>query len=203
MNNKNTKDSDLFEELHTKNNEARDKALLTLSSAALGFSVVFLDKVPPHACLYLVYFIWIFFTGAMLSVLYSFQTGAKLLNKLSEYEKNKEKYVEDIKFIVSIHNWHSLTIWLHRLAIIFFTIGVITFMVFSISNLQQKQDTMTKNTINFPTGDAACVTTAKLPGLIQNGYTPTASMLPAMPAPTQQQPVTTQPANTSNSDQAK
>lgn len=154
-----TKNLDLTRQIYDKSHESRDKALLTLCSAALGVSLTFYEKVYTGHALWLLKATWICLALSMLSMLYSYITAAHTADRLDTYTVNKEKYEHDIKFKTNIHKWARWTKRLNMVAISGFTFGIILFIIFAIINIGQGK-IMTD------------------PRELQNGLPPLSSMLP-------------------------
>ena len=76
-----------WEELRTRqlsNSQMFDKAILSLSSAGLGFSLAFIKNVVPldrAACVWLLYVSWGLFVAATATTLYSFLTSQRGIQK--------------------------------------------------------------------------------------------------------------------------
>jgi len=154
-----TKNLDLIRQIYDKSHESRDKALLTLCSAALGVSLTFYEKVYTGHALWLLNITWVCLAVSMLSTVYSFITAARTADRLDTFNVNKAKYENDIKFITSIHKWARYTKRLNILAISGFTFGIVLFIIFAIINTGQGKNM----------GD---------PRELQNGLPPMSSMMP-------------------------
>lgn len=173
------KNLDLIRQIYDKSHESRDKALLTLCSAALGLSLSFYEKVYSGHSLWLLMLTWMCLAASMLATLYSFITAACTADRLDTYTVDKEKYQDDQKFIASIHRWANWTKRLNITSISGFTLGVLLFIIFAIINTSQEktmsdhrelQNGLTPPSSLMPTSD------------VQKGTPPLSSTLPAAPA---------------------
>jgi hypothetical protein len=172
-------------EINKSNQVARDKALLTLCSAALGFSLLFFEKSYEGQCLELLIATWILLAFSLLATVYSFEVSARTGDKLESYlvakgEKNGE--LEDKITERNILTYNALAECLNIAALMSFTFGIITFMIFAISNAIQ-EDRMSKTTQ---------IEHSAIPRTIEKGSTIPTSMLPSKveaPAVTVTQPI--------------
>ena len=173
------KNLDLIRQIYDKSHESRDKALLTLCSAALGVSLTFYEKVYCGHVLWLLMITWVCLATSMLATLYSFITAAYTADRLDTYTVNKDKYKDDHKFIASIHRWARWTKRLNAISISGFTFGVFLFIIFAIINTWQGknmsdprelQNGLSPLSSMMPSGD------------VQKGTPPLSSTLPAAPA---------------------
>ena len=104
---------DLFKR-QLSNSENLDRAILMLSSAGLGLSLVFVKGLVPltkadYMCL--LYFSWFLFGSAILSTLVSFFVSQQGIKK--QLEMNKQYYLERKEEVVNQKNlWASVTEYL-------------------------------------------------------------------------------------------
>lgn len=114
----------------------KDKHLLTLSAAALGLSITYIEKVvtiSEATGLLLLVFSWIFFGLSLISILFSYHLSIPCYDHyITEMDK---KFVagEDFQDIRSdltkkIDQWNSCAFWT-------FLFGLVLFMSFVIVNL--------------------------------------------------------------------
>ncbi len=119
-----------------------DKAILTLSSGALGLSLTFIRQIIPEGCepekTYFLVFAWVFLTVSIVSTVISFQTSSKACSKqikIMEIDYGiAEKPTNHKNTRLSFY--HRLTCWLNIFSVLCFIIGIIFLSVFSIHNLQ-------------------------------------------------------------------
>ena len=117
-----------------------DKAILSLSSGAIGLSLIFLGQIDLHiepGTLRFLISSWVCFCVCIICTLISFVTSRsgyyKEIEELNErfYGKQSSQYgkahISDRSFI-----W---TKWLNRISLVAFPIGVILLAIFSIANL--------------------------------------------------------------------
>lgn len=154
----------LYHELHMKNIEARDKAILTLCSASLAFSLSVYEKVYTGVYPCLLILVWALFAISVLSTLYSFISAEKLADNLITLESKNGKGEDVNNLHKTIHFWNKLSHWLSRVSVGGFTVGLVLFVVFSSVNLMGKDMSDRR--------------------IIENGYTPpTTALPPEQPAP--------------------
>jgi len=119
------------------NSDNFDKAILSLSSAALGLTLTFISNLidlSKAQFLFVLYLSWLFFIFAIISTLVSFLVSQKGINiQLDMAEKiylNNETV--DDKKINSISNWVNR---LNIFSIVVFISALIFLTVFSITNI--------------------------------------------------------------------
>jgi len=155
--------------LHTKSHDARDKALITLCSSALGFSLVFYEKVYSGHYLWVLILTWLLFAVSMLATLYSFETAAFAADSLASYYKEKSDGLS-----YAVKKYTALTNRFNRISLVCFTLGVIMFMIFAISNTLYKGTNMTKTFAQ----DGSPILTSMNPTEFQNGQPVLKSIMP-------------------------
>ena len=96
------------------NSENLDRAILMLSSAGLGLSLVFVKDLVPLAkadCMFILYSSWFLFTFAILSTIVSFFVSQQGIKK--QLEMNRQYYLEDKEEVLNQKNrWASATEYL-------------------------------------------------------------------------------------------
>ena len=123
-----------------------DKAILTLSSGALGLSLTFIRQIIPEEAqpknIYSLVIAWVLLALSILFTVISFLTSGKacarqieiLENSFFHSEKNSDSKTNRDEIV--IQNYYSrLTSWLNILSIICFILGVFFLATFSICNL--------------------------------------------------------------------
>ena len=123
----------------TMHDQARsfDKGILTLSSGALGLSIVFIERLAPHPVWWSKWFLaasWLLFAVAILLTLCSFLTSqvthrsliaawdATRLNQADPETTTRDRF-------------DLLTRWLNLASALLFFLGVLALVVFAIANL--------------------------------------------------------------------
>ena len=134
MNEKSPDNKDL-EQIRQSSHESRDKALLTLCSAGLAFSLAFYEKLYSGHVIWLLILTWGFFAVSMLAVIWSFVTAEKAVDRLEDYLHNKEKYKNNKKFTNSIRELNRWTKLLNITSIGSFTFATIIFIIFCTINI--------------------------------------------------------------------
>lgn len=122
------------------NRENADKAVLSVSTASLGFSLAFLKDVVPFAqaeSTILIYASWFLFSVAIISILISFFSGQKAI--AAQLELANQYYLEykdaalDTKPLFA-----SITEWLNRLGAVCFVLGLIATCAYVFINVNQE-----------------------------------------------------------------
>jgi len=114
-----------------------DHAILTLSASALGISVTFINQIAPNPKLNTRGWIlaaWLLFSFSVLSTLISFLLSQLAFRKqidICEKVLLKNQPEEQNKFSL-------VTQWCNYLAIVLFTLGVISLVIFCFLNLSFK-----------------------------------------------------------------
>lgn len=117
----------------------RDKYILTLSAAALGISVTYIDKIVSLAeakCIALLVFSWIFFGCSLASVVYSYCLSVLCYGHYIKQMDEKFANGEDFQDIGSpcdryVECLNQFSMWC-------FIIGLIFFIVFATINVVSK-----------------------------------------------------------------
>lgn len=122
--------------------DSYEKAILTLSSAFLVFSVTFLgivrnktsdEPLPPLGSIDLLICSWIFFAISVFLTLLCFVANAiSLRTALADIEPILDNQEPTTK----AHFWNKTTYILHMLSGIAFIIGVISLIMFCVKNIQ-------------------------------------------------------------------
>lgn len=132
------------------NSENVDRAVLTVSTASLGFSLAFLkDVVPIHTATYAwtMYSAWLLFVLAIIATLVSFFTSQKAIEvQLTNAERYYLEYVDDALKIES--KYVVATDILNYTGATFFVGGLILACIFVGINLE-KEDRMSTPKITF------------------------------------------------------
>ncbi len=119
------------------NNEAFDKAILTLSSAGLALSLTFFKfVVPVHEakCIYIIEIAWFLFLAAIISTMISYVTSQRALKLELEYAERY--YLEGNEEYESKNNPASnLTEILNIFSGIFFLGAIISVVYFVTNNI--------------------------------------------------------------------
>ncbi|RLA08373.1 MAG: hypothetical protein DRQ51_02800 [Gammaproteobacteria bacterium] len=115
------------------NTQAFDRAILTLSSSALGLSLTFFKFVVPvekAICTNFILASWILLLIAILSILLTFVTGQVSLHYASlNADKQKKIYETKIKF------WTKVTYWLSAIGGITFFVALMFLVGFVFNNI--------------------------------------------------------------------
>ena len=136
--------SDFWSEINKRqisNTESLDKALLSLSTAGLGFSLsiakfVSLKDTADHLLLFIV---WSLFGLTIISTVISFIISQKALDNVLEYA---EKYYLDNEesYLNKEDNWIKSIRWISLFSTATFLLAIIFAIIFSIQNFQIKKD---------------------------------------------------------------
>ncbi len=119
------------------NSENYDKHLLSLSTAFLGASLTFTDKIVPLKgawYIWQLYSSWFCFIFAVLSTLISFLVSQKAYDVLLDYS---EKYYLEFKeeFRTKKNKWSQWTSRLNKSSALFFITGIILIALFILLNI--------------------------------------------------------------------
>jgi hypothetical protein len=127
---------DLFKR-QLSNSENLDRAILMLSSAGLGLSLVFVKGLVPLTkadCMCLLYFSWFLFGSAILSTLVSFFVSQQGIKK--QLEMNKQYYLERKEEVVNQKNlWASATERLSYVSALTYIVATFFLVLFIALNL--------------------------------------------------------------------
>ena len=127
---------DLFKR-QLSNSENLDRAILMLSSAGLGLSLVFVKGLVPLTkadCMCLLYFSWFLFGSAILSTLVSFFVSQQGIKK--QLEMNKQYYLERKEEVVNQKNlWASATERLSYVSALTYIVATFFLVLFITLNL--------------------------------------------------------------------
>lgn len=115
--------------LFEQNQKERDRIVLTLSSGALVLSLTFFEKMYKGLCPCLLISTWIFFALCLLSMLFSCCFSASLADVLILKEKTKDE-----SYNTKIDILYMISKFLNKIAVLFFSLGIFTFLVFAIAN---------------------------------------------------------------------
>ena len=125
------------------NSQLFDKAILTLSSAGLGFSLAFIRKgisLAEATQVYLLYVSWGLFVLAIASTLISFFTSQRAINKQLEFNEdyylgnegkpsNSENKLDNPK-----NRWNQITNALSCFSLIFYLLAILLTVLFAALN---------------------------------------------------------------------
>jgi hypothetical protein len=163
------------------NTEAFDKAVLSLSSAGLGFSLAFIkDIVPVHTInnMNLLYISWGCFSGAIIFTIISFFTSQFAIRiQLGYFEKY---YLEGKDEYFNKKNWLSIATEIINIvsALLFITAVILTVKFVTINmggfNMADKD-----NTKIFKLEEGATVPTMQK--IIKDNYSKKGATIPGMP----------------------
>lgn len=120
------------------NAENYDKAILSLSTAILGFSFAFLkDFVPAHLAerLWLLYASWVMLTGAVITTVVSFWVSQRAINV--QLEKAEDYYLRNDEAALEKSRIAKVTDWLNIATGVLFILGVLLTTVFVIANFER------------------------------------------------------------------
>jgi len=122
------------------NDEAYDKAVLSLSSAGLAITLTLFDKIMPKEgadAVFLLYASWVLFAIAIISTIVSFQMSQK---GLSIQEEIAEKYyIDKDERAFDSNNWAaSLTIKLNMASGIAFVFAILSFISLGLVNFDRE-----------------------------------------------------------------
>jgi len=118
--------SDSFlEDLLIKNSEFRDKALLTLGTTSLGFTISAYEKIYSGIAHNYLYSVWVLFAVVITFTLLSSCFAAKAVD-IKICNKSNRCY----------NFYYKLSLWLTRLSVFSFISGVMAFVFFCFVNLE-------------------------------------------------------------------
>jgi hypothetical protein len=128
---------DSLQALHVDHWKSHDQAILTLSSAILGLSLVFSNQVTrPLAASCALYGAWISFVFAVIATLVSFRLAdADALWHIAHLDKQIDRIHEDIPPPENISTHAKFLAWVNNASGGLFVTGLILLLVFAIANL--------------------------------------------------------------------
>ena len=102
------------------NSQNYDRAILSLSTAGLGFSLAFIQNLIPLTLskhIWLLYYSWVFFIIAIVLTLLSFLFSQKAIDKQlffaeKYYLEEEDEYAEKRNWLSDINNWIFYSSWL-------------------------------------------------------------------------------------------
>ena len=119
------------------NSQILDRSILSLSSAGLGFSSVFVRNLVPLAeatCRCLLYFSWVLFGLAIISTLVSFFLSQGGIKK--QLELNRQYYLENKEEAINQRNlWAEATECLSYVSAIVYTLAAFFMVLFIALNI--------------------------------------------------------------------
>lgn len=163
------------------NSENADRAVLTVSAAALGFSLAFIkDIVPLGSAMYpaLLYLSWLCFVLAIVITLASFFTSQHAISaQLALAERYYLQHEEDA--LKTRPKLATITDWLNMAGAVIFVVGTVATCIFVAINLGKETSMAERN--NLAPNGAAIPNIQRVPGgVVQKGANiPT--MQPAVP----------------------
>jgi hypothetical protein len=121
------------------NSQTYDNAILSLSSAFLALSIVFMKDILKGAtpiCLYVLYASWIFFCAAIVVTILSFIHGQWVIKKLMD--KAREYYIDRKEDARKYSRQVSVRVdWINRIAGLLFALAVLSTLLFAIENFSR------------------------------------------------------------------
>ena len=193
------------------NSENADRAILTVSTAALGFSLAFLKNVVPIQTAdysWLLYLSWVFFPAAIIATLLSFFTSQKAI--AGQLDLAHKYYIEHDEGAAKLQpEYASITELLNRAGAVLLVAGLLVTCIYVFINLG-KGNAMSKKMINEGAVVPTMQSITQSSGVLQKGAT-----IPAMqsvfaqdgaPIPSLQQvpqTASTIPATTSTATKGK
>lgn len=167
------------------NAENYDKAILSLSTAFLGFSFAFLkDFVPAHLVerVYLLYVSWGMLTAAVVTTVISFWVSQWAIEV--QLEKAVDYYLRDNKTALAKSRSAKITDWVNLAAGVFFILGVLLTTVFVMANFGRGAN-MNKDNKG---GQAEARQAAPIPKMQETSVEKGASIPSLQPVPQSQRP---------------
>ena len=130
------KERDVLLQREQANSENLDKAIRTLSTATLGFTLAFRDKiVDPVNVIHLwpLYVSWALLVLAILSTLNAYLFNYKAINR--QHEINHRYYLENDQKAVNAKNRSAqITDWLAHLSVICYSAALLFIVLFVVLN---------------------------------------------------------------------
>ena len=130
------KERDVLLQREQANSENLDKAIRTLSTATLGFTLAFRDKIiAPANVIHLwpLYVSWALLVLAILSTLNSYIFSYMAINR--QMEINHRYYLEYDPEAMHAKNWFArLTNWLIYFSVVFYSAALLFIVLFVILN---------------------------------------------------------------------
>lgn len=131
------------EQMRQESIKSHDKLLISLSSGALTLSLAIYNKLYMGIHPYFLVCSWCLYFTSLLSTLFSFFSAQKLFDSqilCLNAIRNNEPF-SNLKFRI----FHSITVWLNRISLGTFLIASILFLIFTSSNLLNRNTDMTDN----------------------------------------------------------
>lgn len=180
-----------LEEIRVQQINTFDKAILTMSSSALGLSIVLISSFAVSGKLVGIPYLfisWVLFVATITANLFSYSTSAfgaeRIMEKMDEAMTRGELYTEKSGF------WVACTHILNRSTIVTFAAGAVFLLLFAFQNaraLESKPAEPSKSPIE---NKASPTDTPGDP--YPSGYTP---IKPPIPRPPSGKPVSENPEN--------
>jgi hypothetical protein len=191
------------------NTENYDKSILTLSSAGLAISLVFLKSIVPMEkaeCLFLMKTSWVFFLLTILVSLVAYLISNAAITK--QLSISEDYYVNRMQSAFNKKNWLSLlNNWLNYCVGVLFGIAIIAVVAFVTLNLKNEDidmtDKKTETTTTHAVLDSATIPTMQR--VSTEGVIKKSAQIPTMQAAPgstseQSQSTTSQSQQTSSDD---
>src|SRR5690606_33755377 len=119
---------------HQSNDENFDRAILTLSTASLGFSVAFLRGLEPICCRTVLVLSWGFLVIAILTTVVSLKVSQKTISLNLEFIERY--YLQwDESAYQQANRWSKLHDWFSYGSGLAFIVGVILLLIFFGENV--------------------------------------------------------------------
>ena len=119
------------------NSQILDRSVLSLSSAGLGLSSVFVSSLVPLAearCRYLLYLSWGLFRLATISTLVSLFVSQKGIDK--QFKLNRQYYLENKEEVINQKNlWAKATLYLSYVSAIAYIFAALFMVLFIALNI--------------------------------------------------------------------
>lgn len=119
--------------------KAFDKGILSLSSGALGLSILFMERLAPKPvlCKLILAVSWFLFAFAILATLYSFLVSQRVHRELiAEWDAMQSTHMVPRTGVKD--RLDMCVKWLNRLAALLFFFGVFTMVIFATVNLMKE-----------------------------------------------------------------
>jgi hypothetical protein len=177
------------------NSENYDKAILSLSTAFLGFSLAFLkDMLPLRAeWIGLLYGSWVTFGAAVLSTIISFYMSQRGID--AQLRKAEDYYLRDDQTALAKHWTAKATDWVNNASGAFFIIGISLTIAFVIVNFHRRVEmTSDKKPARVSVGDGASIPRMQEVPLKKGAPIPNLQPMPQSQAPQNQPTPQSNPA---------
>ena len=177
------------------NSENYDKAILSLSTAFLGFSLAFLKDMLPLRTEWigLLYGSWVAFGVAVLSTIISFYMSQRGID--AQLRKAEDYYLRDDQVALAKHWTAKATDCVNSASGAFFIIGISLTIAFVIVNLDRRTEMANdKKTVQVSVGDGASIPRMQEVPLRKGAPIPNLQPMPQSQAPQSQPAPQSNPA---------